>query len=840
MSSMEEVIVLDGDSNEARSDTINAASQPAEASLNNFFSKRTKVAGTQNDKDEEEETPTKAKEQETSFKWVCKIPEFKSSPVHREYVSKIKRQDERRMFDVIEIVGKAESGSNGNKKWCCHACGHGVENPKTSSITKIKAHIMEKCPCSSIDEPYREAFKKQLRGQAEQFKRGNDKDMLTAKKLRAINPSVDTFFKDRQAKVEYVSRRAARFFLGCNLPPNLGQNTTFRQFVYEIGKMDPKDFDEGLLEDCFCRAKLDTQMTNEADRLMSKAEKKWKEDALVNGGSFSVDGWSSRLVQGMIGIVFLSFVSVFYPALIPSGARSRAQDYMDKVVPRLPIDVMWFMCVDGASNMVSFGEKMLVEHKVTPILCCAHGYSLMSHAIAKALDQSMNLFKRVSGIVAYFSRSPPRMMFLKKHTITEGAPKGLGFVKISATRFCYMTAVVLRMLRIRLGAQKALLDSGEPTTEHENIDPLSKYAQVKASLEDNAFFKDLEIFVRLTLPIILMMRMMDAGTPVIGFVYWGFHCVETQIANIMDEFGEQSQLEALRRRVLDALRCLWNKRHSPAFSLAYLTNPLFQPDLQKQEQHQFAADPSFMGDTKAVLKTMIKKSKPEFNEEQVATKLRLLMGELDKFLRNRMDDDAVEDSRIMSAAVWWNSYHAHSYGELSSYLCRLHSAPVVSSKMERFFSQMTNVQTENRASLDPEKASKFTSAHNILLSREHEIDTSEVQRELVHFVETMQTLMDSGKISKNREGIQKLEGIEEVENWLNEQVDKGISVLHPKKDDAPAAPPNLSDSEQQLIATDAAEPSQVLTEYEQILALEENPLSRESRNRHPPARFVVN
>jgi len=511
--------------------------------------------------------------------------------------------------------------------------------------------------------------------------------------------------------------------------------------------------------------------------MQAESKKRWNEKASRFGGSFQVDGWTSARNFGQIGLVLYSMGLLFFETLIASGSSSRATDYYDKLEKVLPMSLIFFMCTDGASNMVKLGDLMLKEHFILPQLCAAHGFSLLNHYIGRVFENHLDLFSRVTGIVAFFNRSSQRMSALRKETDSD-----IGFVKACKTRFSYMTFVFLRVLRLRQAAQIALLKTSKPSSsEDAETDELSKYSKVSESLADAKLFSSVELFVRLTLPIVLIMREFDRGTPLTGFVFWGFFCAECQIRRLLDALVEKDKsLAEFRSNVLENFAWVWEKRHSPLHSFAYLTNPLFHHMITATTvEGEGVVSPyelaeCFRKDVKLVLTTMVKKRYgKDIPTEDLLRHLTKVLNELDKYFSTPFDEIARLSARASLASDWWTGMFGSEFPNLAYYSSRVHTSPCVLSSLERFFSMMTNTQTKRRSSLDAEKAGIFTAAHYEMVSDQQSTDASKMQEGILRFVEKMQNILDSESIAEMAE-----DGMSDLDTWLQSMAEGDSSLIY--------------------------------------------------------------
>jgi hypothetical protein len=251
-----------------------------------------------------------------------------------------------------------------------------------------------------------------------------------------------------------------------------------------------------------------------------------------------VDGWTAMRCIGTIG-VSLCCLSLFfaYPIVLSGTTKGSAEGYAAKLNDVVDWSMVFFICTDGASNMIALANLLRSTKHVTPVLCAAHGMSLIVHYIAKVFGSE------------------------------------LGFISMCKTRMAYQTLALLRVLRLRNAARKACIGiKVNLETEDEQVDSFSKFAQVKKSLKDDTLFHEIETFCRITLPVLLAMREVDKGTPIAGFVYWLHYHIEVQVGLVLEKLNDKvSSFERLKKDVLSAIRLIWDKRHRPVLSFAYLT-----------------------------------------------------------------------------------------------------------------------------------------------------------------------------------------------------------------------------------------------------------------------------
>ena len=64
-------------------------------------------------------------------------------------------------------------------------------------------------------------------------------------------------------------------------------------------------------------------------------------------------------------------------------------------------------------------------------------------------------------------------------------------------------------------------------------------------IQNESFFEDLELYIRLAYPVMLIMREFDTAAPMMGFVYWAFANVRDQTEAFFKKMNEtlESKIE---------------------------------------------------------------------------------------------------------------------------------------------------------------------------------------------------------------------------------------------------------------------------------------------------------
>jgi uncharacterized protein (UPF0335 family) len=232
---------------------------------------------------------------------------------------------------------------------------------------------------------------------------------------------------------------------------------------------------------------------------------------------------------------------------------------------------------------------------------------------------------------------------------------------------------------------------------------------------------------------------------------------------------------------------VWDKRHKAILSFAYLTNPLFQQDLYEEADVYGLDENFFLLDLEEVLMTMTKKRFQEqqdengndYTDELIIEKFVSVSAELTAFLKKGALSDVlkVEAKAKLACDIWTTSSATKRFIELSWYARRVHSMPVVTSQLERFFSHVGNVQNEKRANLTSGRASLYAAAHRQMLANEDIMGETAVQASLVNLVKQCELLETEQEMLK----FDGSPGFSDLETWLEDIRTCRIEFLYRKR-----------------------------------------------------------
>ena len=97
-----------------------------------------------------------------------------------------------------------------------------------------------------------------------------------------------------------------------------------------------------------------------------------------------------------------------------------------------------------------------------------------------------------------------------------------------------------RLIRLREATKEALIKvpEGQDDKLNDFEKQYSTWGKVRETIQNESFFEDLELYIRLAYPVMLIMREFDTAAPMMGFVYWAFANVRDQTEAFFKKMNE--------------------------------------------------------------------------------------------------------------------------------------------------------------------------------------------------------------------------------------------------------------------------------------------------------------
>ena len=207
--------------------------------------------------------------------------DFVKTTAHHDYVrANIKHGAG--FFDVMLI----RSIINGKLETECQGCGA----TRKSSIGEILKHATS-CSMLFAPERQREQLRYTYKCNATLVVETSKPRYSKAATREPMQLIIEELQKRTENTVEALNAIVATGFLGTNSSMLLAENPWFRGMlmgVAGLGKLSP-----ATLEAALGRRAIATTMDKQAKEMQKKSLEKWRADAAITGGGFSIDGFTT-------------------------------------------------------------------------------------------------------------------------------------------------------------------------------------------------------------------------------------------------------------------------------------------------------------------------------------------------------------------------------------------------------------------------------------------------------------------------------------------------------------------------------------------------------------------
>lgn len=325
------------------------------------------------------------------------------------------------------------------------------------------------------------------------------------------------------------------------------------------------------------------------------------------GMTYLSDGWESCDSLPLINSAYVTANNggVYIRSVDTSGVTKTAEYCASLMIEDIyaigPQDVI-VVCTDTCKTMEKAWGLVMAEFPwISAIPCVAHVLSLLMKDLGKIPDVQ-ELVKEESIIVSWFTlHQKPLAIF--RRICQEKMPKVLQLVKAGATRFGTNTLVGARLLQLRNVLQCTVMDEDYVKQKYVDKPDVEEYTNCEKRLrpakggtakklildeasnpEDSeemnqTFWGRVQAHVKVTLPILKMLKRHDSSAPTIGKVYHGwFELGQSIEKNKPEEWGGQAK-EFYEDR--------WAYGHTSILAAAYMLDPEFF-------DHDFTSEPEIM------------------------------------------------------------------------------------------------------------------------------------------------------------------------------------------------------------------------------------------------------
>jgi hypothetical protein len=292
------------------------------------------------------------------------------------------------------------------------------------------------------------------------------------------------------------------------------------------------------------------------------------------------DGWTEAKNVGnaYAGVGLACGVAFFVVCTCIIERDSSAASYLKALGKALDYASLKAMITDGAANMVKLTREMHAMYAVIPVVCMAHGISLVLQHFGKYFDEEYNVWQQARVIINFFRRSTKNANALKDANLEKiPIPRAM-----CTTRFAYNVLAAVELVEKQLAMHATILSlrasesgnrraatttttsSSASSSRHDQTAPNKRQrtattATTTTTMNDDAgedvmvdeeetkpapsvekaylavtypkLFDNLRLFSEISLPIYYVLRLYDSGFPMLGFNFW----VWARLESIFDQ-----------------------------------------------------------------------------------------------------------------------------------------------------------------------------------------------------------------------------------------------------------------------------------------------------------------
>jgi hypothetical protein len=659
-----------------------------------------------------------------------------------------------------------------NTDWQCIHCGAHV---KTSSAIRRCAHIAMvrglgtavcKNPRADIQEEVIVAAKhiideekaaKQRKGASQLERQRDDAEKQPVMKQQKLSGSMS------KAAAAEASAAWGECFFECNVAFRVADHWRYKKAVRLSIAAGPGYNPPG-------RRKVAGSLLTESFAKLDGKSVEAFEDVEMYGFTSGEDGWTdnnkvpitAQTVSGKIRTHLLDIKHVLKPTIKDHKYLLEGMEEARKKTEKLLVDnnvlkeelgkivLEVQKLTDNAANCKKAREEYGELHpEVTVGHCTFHGINLgfndfHKHPVMKMIEaQGRELTKYVRNhektMSAFVNALNTEISKEARTALSEEELEKLGSEKrlqlASDTRAAGIISMLRRILKAKHALRVAFIDPVVTTWgDAMKGDKKAAFRAMRALVNDDDFFDDLQIIDDTMANMFLLLRLADGDTPAMGKIY-------DRSAHCYAELGEA----AVKINELHAIE------NWPVINRAHWTEDLQQYfrtcfRLRWDEWHNdlqaagYCLDPEFWGhkqwENTEVMTGMRATCKKLLSSEKAA----LAMAQLMKFLRRESSfatAEAWEEAKRMPSVNWWLAWGA-AVPELQSVTLKVLSQPISVGGVERVWSIFGWIQNKLRSKMLPATAKKLVMVH-IWLKMETMKESGKWEADLLEHTDEDQT-----------------------------------------------------------------------------------------------------
>ncbi|XP_025692532.1 uncharacterized protein [Arachis hypogaea] len=359
----------------------------------------------------------------------------------------------------------------------------------------------------AIDEAIAQEEQEQQRTSSQQGVGGDPKKkakvippMFAPRTTPGAQPSIKSVMQNKEA-IHEVDKRFAQWLLDCKIPFNAVMSPYFQDMLDGVAGIGPgykgPSYDK-------LRVHLLADLKRESQMLVDSYRSAWKE----TGCTLMADGWTDQRQRTLInflvycskGLCFLKSVDASSMVKNASHLCTLFSEVIEWIGPNNIVHVV----TNNAANYVAAGR--LINRKYDNIYwspCAAHCLNLILKDISSMAHIS-NLATRASKITVFVYNHTVFLSWLRER------PKWREIVRPGATRFATVFITLKSIFDRKKELQQLVVDS--IFTDHK-LGRSATGRAVSAIILDAKFWDDCFTVCKLVIPLIYLLRVVDADDP---------------------------------------------------------------------------------------------------------------------------------------------------------------------------------------------------------------------------------------------------------------------------------------------------------------------------------------
>lgn len=364
---------------------------------------------------------------------------------------------------------------------------------------------------------------------------------------------------------------------------------------------------------------------------------------------------------------------------------------------------------------------------ITCTCCGTHVLSLELKDMAK-IPQVAEITTKVQCILNRFWGRKRWARKKLREVIERNHGKKLGLYRAKVTRFAGKVKEMARCLRVKNDllevvncyeyAQKNFGTVSTADKDCSDDDDVAGVDNAKLIIQDEAgFWEPLIKILRLCSPVVVLLRMMDGGTPCLGKVYDRMFLVGEHINKMIEKGGASASW--LRH----AAKChadRWEYLHSDMHSAAYALDPEFlgtvgdRDDATQQGLLNVIERVCLRDELAATV--MSERCTITIDSDAVQGRVAKVTAQLAQYQQregNFSKAYVLANAKTMAPAQWWDTFGKH-LPELASVAKRVLAQPAAASAAERNWSIYGSIKSDRRSQLNHLSADRRVFCHEAL------------------------------------------------------------------------------------------------------------------------------